>query len=257
VTDVRNAVLGIDCLDTKLIANADVECGIATAWSLYVDTNNAAATISDSDLANTFTGTKAIEINVTAAGASINKVLLKNSIVSDSELSDKKITLKTNAKASNGSNQNFKLRLKITNSSDVVSYAVSNEIDLTTAYKLYELEAILPENVKSIEFQVLCGKAIGTYYFDDFLSIVTDISNLSIGEDIQENNLVVFPNPVLDVLNFSETLAIVEVFNAYGQKMLSQQNKISIDVSSLKSGVYFLGYKTKNGGMSQRTFVKK
>ena len=258
VTDVRNAVLGIDCLDTPLVENADNECGVETAWSLLVDTNSAVATISDSSLENAFTGTKAVEIVVATAGPTINKVLLKNQIVQDSELSDKTITLQTVAKANNLSGiQKFKFRLKITHTNDEVSYASSSEIELSSNYELYTFETVLPENIISVEFQVLCGAAVGTYYFDDFMCLVQDSPVLSIGDrNPKEKPLTLFPNPVSKVLNFSEEVKSVEIFNSYGQKVMTKNQIKFINVSKLKAGTYFIILLNKEGVRVQNMFVK-
>jgi len=252
VTEVRNTVLGIGCLDTEIISNVDVECGVGTDWSLYVDATTM-ATIYHSSISNAYTGVKAVEINVSTAGVSINKVILKNQLVTDSELSEKTITLKTFAKATNISGvQNFKFRLKITNTNDVVSYASSGKINLTSAYQSYDFETVLPTAVKSVEFHILCGEAVGTYYFDDFMSLINDRLVIGFGTDSKKKTLVLFPNPVKDGLNFSFKAFLVAVFNSNGQKLFMQRDTKSIEVSSLKTGTYFVMLTDNKGIDSKR-----
>jgi len=71
---------------------------------------------------------------------------------------------------------------------------------------------------------------------------------------VNENQLVlngnkIYPNPVANTLNFTETANFVSVFDINGKLMLSESNNItSIDVSILANGVYFIdvdGVKTK------------
>lgn len=85
---------------------------------------------------------------------------------------------------------------------------------------------------------------------------------------IDNNFIMVYPNPVSDMLKFSINTETNEdfqltVFNIMGQKLIEQQgmsgNNISeqqIDVSSLKAGTYVLRISLK-GNVVNRKFVKK
>lgn len=59
--------------------------------------------------------------------------------------------------------------------------------------------------------------------------------------DRKENSFDLFPSPTNDFIHFSEELKSFEIYNALGQKVLSQNTPTKlISVESLKSGVYFL-----------------
>lgn len=80
-------------------------------------------------------------------------------------------------------------------------------------------------------------------------------------KEISNNDLKSFPNPVVDVLkidsneDFSD--AEINIVNALGQTVKSKNIKNnSLDVSYLKSGVYFLSLKSKNQN-KQLKFIKQ
>lgn len=60
---------------------------------------------------------------------------------------------------------------------------------------------------------------------------------LGVGEQSGQERMVVYPNPVIDRVYF-EVETDVEVYSLIGTKLLSSQGCTSLDLSSLKSGVY-------------------
>jgi subtilisin family serine protease len=78
--------------------------------------------------------------------------------------------------------------------------------------------------------------------------------------EINENNLVLYPNPTSDYLNIVSTLDIKEItlFDINGkliEKSIKYKNN-SIDVSSLEMGNYIILFETSNGSIS-KFFTKK
>ena len=82
-------------------------------------------------------------------------------------------------------------------------------------------------------------------------------------EELQ-SSIILYPNPVNDKL-YVETLTqtqtlIVEIYDIYGRqqdnKTTRQQGNLSVDVTNLNSGVYFVKVVTENGEAVRR-FVKK
>ena len=86
------------------------------------------------------------------------------------------------------------------------------------------------------------------------------------GEDITEteqaSSLNLYPNPVQDKLYIEAEAEIEEivVYDVYGRRQVtetpSHQGNLSIDVSNLNSGVYFVKIKTEEGNIVKR-FVKE
>jgi hypothetical protein len=82
-------------------------------------------------------------------------------------------------------------------------------------------------------------------------------------EKIEENksqDINVYPNPVTDRLYIDAEVEEVEVYDVYGRhqvtKTSSHQGDLSIDVSNLNSGVYFIRMNTNKGEIIKR-FVKE
>ena len=97
---------------------------------------------------------------------------------------------------------------------------------------------------------------IGSFYniqgplnftFGDFKIQIRESADISVYAStnmISNNNVSVYPNPVNDVLNISnlESNSTVAIFNVLGTMISthSANNSLSIDMSSLSSGVYFV-----------------
>jgi len=81
--------------------------------------------------------------------------------------------------------------------------------------------------------------------------------NSLIGNYKVENELIIFPNPVKDILTVETQLAIisVEIINLQGQKIIFTDKK-EIDVSRLSSGVYLVFVNT-NEGIVVNKVIKK
>ena len=93
------------------------------------------------------------------------------------------------------------------------------------------------------------------------LEEIEDYQDITGIEDKLANNVSIYPNPVKDRL-YIETESEIEdivVFNIYGRRQqttVNGQQTLSIDVSNLNSGVYFVKINTANGNIVKR-FVKE
>jgi hypothetical protein len=76
--------------------------------------------------------------------------------------------------------------------------------------------------------------------------------------EINENNLLVFPNPADDFidLSFNSSIQSVEVINALGQVVISGSNVRRLNVQSLTSGWYCVRVKS-NATIFQSPFWKR
>jgi len=64
---------------------------------------------------------------------------------------------------------------------------------------------------------------------------------------LNKSNLLVYPNPVVNQLSFSEILNDIEIFNIYGKVVMPKiKSAKSISVSDLPNGIYFLNHKNGN-----------
>jgi len=74
--------------------------------------------------------------------------------------------------------------------------------------------------------------------------------------EIQNSKISVYPNPVKNILNFSEK-SNVEIYNSAGQKLTSSEQSKSVDVSKLSKGIYVIILKDKSGKEIQKTKIIK
>ena len=76
-------------------------------------------------------------------------------------------------------------------------------------------------------------------------------------EDIAASEFKVYPNPAADNVNILSQLPIdrLELYNSIGQKIIAQNNTLSIDVSSLRQGLYFLKIQSGNSVVTKKLLV--
>ena len=74
-------------------------------------------------------------------------------------------------------------------------------------------------------------------------------------------NMLVYPNPAINILNVNNSLEIdnVIIYDMSGKVVLKQtfNNKSAIDISSLKNGVYFTQLIFKNSKVQSQKFIKQ
>ena len=98
----------------------------------------------------------------------------------------------------------------------------------------------------------------GVFGFATFKSYPLSISEL------KKNEFKLYPNPVTDklFLNATNTAANlnIQIFNIEGKLLSIQdvalQDQKAIDVSQLKSGIYFLNIEDQNGNTAVKKFIK-
>ncbi len=101
-------------------------------------------------------------------------------------------------------------------------------------------------------------------YFDYNPAIFTNevetlvIEPLSIPEN-ERTHFAVYPNPTTGIVNIKSLIPIssVEVYNYLGQKVISVQNKTSIDMSDLSRGMYFITIKDQLGNEVIKKVIRK
>jgi len=71
------------------------------------------------------------------------------------------------------------------------------------------------------------------------------------------SNLLIYPNPIKDVLNIEGAYTSVAIFDVFGKLVLSSEYTKSINVSSLADGIYMLNISTKKGIQTQKITITK
>lgn len=90
---------------------------------------------------------------------------------------------------------------------------------------------------------------------DYTLSIVEDLNTL----DIASNKVQISPNPVVDVLNISDSDSIesIAIVDLSGKEILKTKSKSSINVKGLANGVYVIKMQMKDGTNRSQKIIKK
>lgn len=116
--------------------------------------------------------------------------------------------------------------------------------------------SILPIHI--VGDNVELGNPISFPYnnFADMASCNVD-SNLKINK-IDEDSVILYPNPTMNIVNFSSNLPIdkVYVYDVYGKLIIKTLNINSIDLSQLNSGIYIVKI-ISNEIISNRRVIKE
>jgi hypothetical protein len=94
-------------------------------------------------------------------------------------------------------------------------------------------------------------------FFDDFYY---GLAPTGTNRDLVKYDLYTYPNPASDILYLSimKTLESVEVYNAMGQKVIRLDNPDrTVNVSNLKTGIYFITVLDEDGVMHMAKFLKQ
>lgn len=147
-------------------------------------------------------------------------------------------------KYGNNSNDNYAESLHVLYGSEAVANAMTEEIadhpTIDNGMAMMNEVTFTPETsgIYYFGFNAYSSPNQGQLFLDD-IEVTATLSN----PDFSFNSLVVYPNPVKDILNVSnqETITNITIFNMLGQKVLEynlKETNPKIDMSSLSSGSY-------------------
>jgi endoglucanase len=257
VENVKDALLNPfsarACNDTEILKNIDFECGYSTNWSFSEVGNNIQATFEDAGFA-TRTGSHGAKVVVNQVGNLNSTILANQTIANDGSLDNMQLKFGVHGKGSVSGLQ-FKLRIKyITNGAN--NFSASSLFTLGTNYSdnPYEFTFDVPPGTSSIQLQLICGAAVGTYYFDDFS---TSVQTLSLTK--QNQSFQVYPNPTNDfiLIDSSFPIAKIKLVDIKGRIVLFwNKEREAYDLSILEKGIYFIKIFSENGVLYVRKIVK-
>lgn len=257
VENVKDALLNPfsarACNDTEILKNIDFECGYSTNWSFSEVGNNIQATFEDAGFA-TRTGSHGAKVVVNQVGNLNSAILANQTIANDGSLDNMQLKFGVHGKGSVSGLQ-FKLRIKyITNGAN--NFSASSLFTLGTNYSdnPYEFTFDVPPGTSSIQLQLICGAAVGTYYFDDFS---TSEQTLSLTK--QNQSFQVYPNPTNDfiLIDSSFPIAKIKLVDIKGRIVLFwNKEREAYDLSILEKGIYFIKIFSENGVLYVRKIVK-
>jgi endoglucanase len=257
VEDVKDALLSpyseMQCNDTSILNNIDFECGYSTSWSLLKIGNNIQATFEDAGFA-TRTGSYGAKIVVDQAHNLNSAILANQTISNDGSLDNMQLKFGVHGKGSVSGLQ-FKLRVKHVNGIGN-NFPASSLFTLDTNYSEspYEFTFDVPSETSSIQLQLICGRSVGTYYFDDFSASLTTLNLPK-----QKQFFEVYPNPIHDFLfiDSSFPIAKIQIIDLKGREVLLWNKEMeTYDLSVLENGIYFLKISSKNNLLHTRKIIK-
>ena len=257
VDDIKDALLGVakTCNDTDVLKNMDFECGFDSNWSLYRQPNdNNKAVLEDATCSGSLTGVSAAKITVLQSGIMGSVILRNEEISNDGSFNNKRYTFSAYGKGSSP-NLTFKMRVKyILNGNQFTGSQVKS---LQTSYPQtpYTFSFDVPDGTSAIQFQLLCGQDIGTYYFDNFSVTQETLSKKDLSQNIN-----VYPNPVSNKLYIEEDVSVLtaSLYNINGKKIKSWNGqKNQYDLSFLKNGIYFIEIVTENNLFCTKSIIKR
>ena len=149
-----------------------------------------------------------------------------------------------------------------------INYPVVNESPITLPGSVY-----WPEGFPTISVIRPADREITADVWNQNLSgMVAAVNNAiatnpaSIGDDfLKENNIISYPNPVVDVLNINlgeatDKVNSLVVRNVVGQEVLSMptsgMQRVELNASSLTAGVYFVELNSERSTLGVKKFVK-
>ncbi|MCD2260953.1 T9SS type A sorting domain-containing protein [Psychroserpens luteolus] len=76
-------------------------------------------------------------------------------------------------------------------------------------------------------------------------------------DDIEENGILIFPNPTTSEINIKTFFLIdsIEMYNSLGKKVVNIKNTNNVKIGYLSSGIYFLRLKTGNFVINKKIIV--
>ena len=100
----------------------------------------------------------------------------------------------------------------------------------------------------------------GIYHGDIYFKITFDQDAAAIDENAKENNIMVYPNPAQNVVNFTtdQKITSVNIMDITGKvvETLSNIQVNTIDIAHLQNGFYFLQFTNENNIVGKAGFVK-
>ena len=257
VDDIKDALLGVErtCNDSDVLKNMDFECGFDNKWSLYRNpNNNNKASLEDATCSGSLTGVSAAKINVFETGQLDTAILKNEQISNDGSFDNKRYTFSVYGK---GSSQNLKFKMRVKYILNGNQFTGSQDKTLQTSYPQdpYTFSFDVPNGTTAIQFQLLCGQDIGTYYFDNFLVTQETLSKKTLTQNIN-----VYPNPVSNKLYIQKDVSVVaaSLYDINGKKIKSLDGqKNEYDLSFLKNGIYFIKIITENNLFCTKSIIKR
>ena len=148
-------------------------------------------------------------------------------------------------------------------------FATDNLDGENTVWEMIGKDEIGNVIIEQIDYRHSDGRlTVATYGRGVFQTIINSVDDILSTNDMEKIELKLYPNPTIDVLNIEFLSTKVEkinciIYNEVGKIVHSftkhvfvGENKLSVDVKSLKSGVYFVSLESEENSITKQ-FIKK
>jgi len=148
-------------------------------------------------------------------------------------------------------------------------FATSNLDGPNTVWEMIAKDDIGNVIIEQIDYRHSDGRfTVATYGSGIFQTTLTEIGDVLTVNDIDVNELTIYPNPTSDIINIefdvkkedkvSWTLynEVGKIISTASEKVITGENNLTINCSSLKSGIYFVSLNI-NKNIITKQFIKK
>ena len=210
-------------------------------------------------------GSNALEVtNLTSDGEWKNKVASTTYTFDGNNTDPIEVTVAFWAKTTDfdpdSGNPNGDLKLIVRDaisSTDRTSRAILSTDSWIYVNKTFNVFPAAPNYSLSLSLQF--GRLEGVTQIDGITTSVTGGISLALEDiTIDDSTVFIYPNPVMNVLNYrAEGVKNIEVYNLLGQKLKAEKAVGSINTSTFPKGSYILKLISENGAVSTKKFIKE
>ena len=119
----------------------------------------------------------------------------------------------------------------------------------------YSFSFNVPDGTTQMQFQLICGADVGTYYLDNF-----SITEQTLGNKKLTQNIATYPDPVSNKLYIEKAISVgvVSLYDINGKKIKSwETQKNEYDLSFLENGIYCREIVTENNLFCTKSIIKR
>ncbi len=246
---------------TNLITNPTFDAN-TTSWS-FANKNSATATVESAALAGSTTNVGKVAITSTGTNTGTDNIQLSTNVFL---VKDRNYLITFRGSADAARNASVQLLRNASPWSTVYSKGVA----LTTTQTKFGSFAFTSSYTGSVAFRFFIGGSNITAYFDDVEIIEEPITAVKVIGTNKSDKVVIYPNPVADVLNvnfpakYNEkvTISIVDLQG----RVLSTKNYVAtsdgintfqFDVQAIAQGTYLVKVSTSASATSKMIVIKR
>ncbi len=149
-----------------------------------------------------------------------------------------------------------------------VAGLVWSQFPCLTALEVGEQIKATADNIDAVIGNEIYAGKIGTGRVNAYQAVLGNLCEVSVGDEIVQDKIVIYPNPTSNSINFmlksiTNSKAQISIVNAVSEEVISNRNFNlvkgnnfhTIDVSELAAGIYYCTVKTDESSFSKKIVV--